>query len=591
MKKLFFLLLLLPLCLMGSALAKTAPSVSSVPLLFPSNQLSPEIIALVDRDIASGLKIFLEEKSQEVDFIPEDLASLMAYAYTVPSSKFYQQAAAIKSIRSLFFSLQKTLEEAKPDGIFPIVQKLEPLIYAYLAIKDALPENEQKAFSSLLLSGLHFIASRPLAEFNHRGMACVAVLSLGYKLSGDKAFLNYAKQLYASINSIFTSAGEVLEDGKPDFLLSAHSLQSLYLLRITSEDAELDKTIFRCMDWYTGLSTAQGYPLLSLQPSFTKKNKTNLAGLLSALSFCSAKEPKYAYLARKYYETVCHAEPGSILPRGGHFFLRGAGIPKTEIKDFAPGSITPAQVFVHPDMQYLLVKKHYQTAVNLRSLSPCKGLQAWAYGNEPPIIFPGTDNKTTRSIGLGFDSSVMDIQGEGNEYGYRLSHLSGQVDVLVVRQGELFTGYLFSPDAMVVIFNNRANQGFRTEFVGNPGICPSLDILSKESITFKNSLAKIVPCREEPKQSKSKSSTVLSFDITGGSSWFTFSGKNTKSLIRLVVDDLFFIYIEENNEIWNTVINLSSQEFNKKINYPDTAIPIPPVQPYGSCFAQTLQER
>ena len=571
-------------------MAKNAPVESLLRSLVPVTDLPPEFISLLDRDIESGLKLFLQEKIQNAVFLPEDLACAMAYAYTIPSSKFYQQAATLKSVRSLFFSLQKSLEETKPDKSFEIIQKLEPLLCAYLSLKDGFPENDQKAFRAVLSAGLQYLESHPVLEFGHRGMACAAVMALGYRFSGEKVFLQSSKQLFTVIHPMFSAAGEILENGMPDYADSAHSLQSLLLYRIMSDDAGAEDVLHRGMDWYTRLFTNQGYPLLSFGSSFQKENCSYLAGLFGCMAFCSAKEPRYVLLMKNYYEAISREQAGFILPRGGHYFLRGAMALKTDLKEIALKKPEPVQVYVHPDMQYVLVNKNYQTAVVLRSPSPYKGLQAWAYSNEPPLLFPLAD-KANRVTGFGLDTHLMDVQKGIDGFEYNLTHLSEPVDTLIMRQGELVTGYVFCPDVMVLIYNHTSNQAIKTEFVLNSSIGSSLDVVSKESVSFKNSQAAIFPCRKEPIQEKLKQYSLLTFEVPRDLGWFAIGEKKAKTVIRPIVEDLFFVYVEEKGFIGNIVVNLSSKNFDQKINYPDTTIPIPAIPAYGACFAQTLEER
>lgn len=580
MKKLaaFLFLFLLP----GILWSAPSPEARSPLVLVPQKtKLAKLYCAMLDRDIEYGLKAMLDPAVSHASFLPEELACAMAYAYTFPESKFFQQEATLRSLRKVCATFQANLKSSPSP--YHLAQRLEPLIRGYLVVRDRYPTAEQRAIEASLRGGLAELSKQPLQEANHRGMLSCAVLALGTELTGDAHFREQALALFASIRSIFAANGEVLEDGVPDLAGSAHSLQSLFLLRCITGDAATDALLIEGLQWYTRLFTTAGVPVLHNRCHPQESGSKRIAPVLGLLSFYAEKVPALGERAGHGLEHLMQATPDFILPRGGFYFLLGVQHHQEITSNAEESSF--CQLYARPDAHYLLVQKNYQTAVLLRGGYPYKGMQVWAYAMDAPLIFP-YPQQPSQALGMGFDTSCMDVQEASDGYEYRLLSLPGGADLLIVRQGPLFTGYVFTQDATVVVMHNDSPQGMRKTWVRSLAMCGELAQMNKESIVSARSKAKMMPGMLTPERYDYEGYAKIHLNEPGSSLWTTFCGPETISLIRHLVDAVYFVHIQEPSKTWNVVINLADRPFEKSMVFPGTDIPVPALPAYGAAVVK-----
>lgn len=574
------LLFLLILCFSyGETRSQTAP----LRIQLPETKFSQLFIAMLDRDIEHGLKIYLDPQRDTTEILPEALAGAMAHAYTLPQSKFYQQPATLQSIRSLFSTLQTNLGESYET--YRLVEKVEPLLCVFVCLQNTFSEEEQARYRTILENTLQTIQTNPIKEQNHQGMACCTVLALGSKVLGNEGYMTTARVLFQRIAGMFTASGEVRENNTPDLWYSAHSIESLFRYRRLTDDASLDAMLIKSLRWYTDLYTENGWPLLTFKTQDFASTSLALASLLGPLAYYENEEPLFAKYVRNYIQKLMEDPPGFSLHRGAEYFLQGAQFHDTATAVENQAAAPLARLYSNSDSHYFLVRNNYRTAVCLRNKTATKGMQTWAYQNQKPLLFPA-NGEMSKTVGFGFDTSAIDAQIHYNQYSYKITRLSDQLHCVVVQRGDVFSGYIFSPDATIVLLRNQTNQGMITEWIMDTKVCTEPSLLTKGALSFKDSTAILSPGLFEPELSQQTDFHLIHFSIPSEVHWNAFSSPNTQVLFRPVVDNLYFVHIKEPNQSWNVVLNMGETPFMKQATFPGTSIPIPTIPPYGAVFAK-----
>jgi hypothetical protein len=572
---LFFITIVCPVL----ALSPTPVDLSLLCVPPQDTQLGRLYVSMLDRDIEHSLQQFLNKHDDAPGLLAEELAGAMAFAYTQPGSTFYQNAATLSSVRSLFTNLKKTLGQPSLSS-GDLVKKLEPLTSALACLDAALPRDEKTQYQEIITTGLTKLLPLAPPDTVQERIASYAVLAMGYHLTRQEKFLIAAREgMNKERPHLSFKSGQV-----PEIASVQDMIQSLFLYRIMSGDASLDSIVIQLLQEYTHTFTRTGLPMVILADTATPLESL-IAGVLGPLTYYRSQEPDFETLASLYLEHLMTKPPGFTLHRGGRYFLQGAHNHKQIRKQKSKANT--AKVCFSQHEHYVYVQhKNYQTAVSLRSLHPYKGMQVWQYGTEPPLLFPFYQTPS-KAFGLGFDSSQIDCQMQNDHLSYTFTELSDTISCLVVKQSDLYTGYVFAPDATVVLYRQSTPEGFSVKWIANNPICAEIDIASKVEISFKDSNARMLLPHIDPSLTVFHESTEILIEIPGSWAWFVLGGPQTISIVRPVLDDTYFVHVKESEQTYNLVLNLSDSPFRQEAMFPGTKIPVPALAPYEAAMINT----
>ncbi|MEW6236316.1 MAG: hypothetical protein AB1656_13095 [Candidatus Omnitrophota bacterium] len=623
--RLFLLLVVLPI---PYSFAYENASPASPILIQPQKTKLAELFAaMLDRDVAAALKnvedgadgmtegktnAVKDEKSFSELLEPKgleesksiasdvlrwtaDLAGTLGCAYSLPDSKYYRDAQLIPLIETIFegFEARQTpmgglLAPPNQDGgrieNYEIAECYESLLSALAMTETGLEAKKRKTYRSMLEKGLQFLLDHQERSVSYRGMIGCGTLALGYAYTGDRKYLEAAKNAWAWLESALGEEGEpaALYDMNLDD--AADFLQSLFLYRLMSGDAKTDEKLITGLRWYARLFSPRGVPLAEIGRDPLGADGALTAGMLGALSFYSAREPELAQIASRWLEALMERPSGFTMRRGGGYFLRGAlYLRRQETLKAIPYAPYAQLVRGERSLRYL-VGKNYQTAVNLIGKSPWNGMQAWSYKGQPPLIYPSLSAQS-RARGFGYDSHVMDsaLSAPGP---CKITPVTEGIDVLITPQGDLVTGYVFSQDATIIVYYQKADRASLELSMQLP-ICAKANGRQGNLITFQDSEARILLPQESSSAIESSGDDLLlRSPFSGEHFWITFAGPETRSFVRPVGYGLALVHLLDGGKTMNILLNLSKEAFSTEATFPGTSIPIPDMEPFGAAIVE-----
>ncbi len=598
--------------------SQSASPITIQPQSTPVGQL---YIAMLDRDIAEALKRFnpntgllenkaihevgsnasfkallnVDESDSSSDTVvttslilkTADLAGAMGHAYSFPQSKYHQNAEMLQQVKNIF---QTFIKRQTPMGGFIIPPNrqtgrvgtleiawcLEPLIYAYESVESDLEPKTRQNVKTMLQKGLDYLYERMERTISHQNMVWCAVMALGHHFTGEQKYLKAADEIMDWLLPV------IKEDGSIE-LLEGHSIDHastfikyLFLYRLMTNDTALDAKLIPCLQLFTRQVSVRGVPLLNVSGREWPQDALEIADLLGALGFYQDQQSSFAQIATRYLESMMDRPSGFALKHGGGFFLRGAQYHRRP-EQLKPLPYEPYTTMVSNKYhQYLLVGRHYQTAVNLRGATPFNGLQTWTYKGQPPLIFPSR-NLQTQIKGLGFISNQMDILSGHNIRNYKLTQIQPYFAILITTQNELITAYVFSMDSTIVLYYHPGDKAIIDLALHSPATATAGE-MNAAHLTYENSEAKILLPQIAPISDIFKDDIRIRIQFNGNYGWFSCVGPKKATIVQPVGSGLVLVHLKKLGEAHNLLVNLSKEPFIQSITFPDTDIPIPNVE-------------
>ncbi len=515
-------------------------------------------------------------------------ANALSMAYSQPFSQYHQQASIVEHIQRIFQTFEKL--QTPQGGLFLppnrktgkvgshyIAMIYEALIHSYHAIEDSLDDTERNNYEAFLQKGLQFLKNRPIRQVSHEGMVWTGVMALAYQFTDDETYLQEAQEAMKWLQSAIGDSGELLIPGVLNTRHSTLFLQYLFLYRLMSGDESIDEWFPDSLLWYSRMFSYRTLPLTDITIIPMHAQGAHAANMLGALAYYGRTHTELNQVAMRYLETLMEFPPGYVLAFGCNSFLRGSMYQERPETLHEIPHEPYAKLYGNDDALYYLVGRNYQTAVVLKNTFPRKGMQTWSYQGQSPLLFP-TRTLKTHALGIGYDTHQMDIPIHEKEDAYGLTSLRQSLDTLMYQQNELFTGYVFSQDATVQIYHQK--PGFSVvDFVMNRSANAVIDATSSQSITFKDSNAKLILPSVAPVVEESQNVTIQRIQFENEFAWFTYAGHQTKSVVQPVGSGLVLVHIKEEEETHNVLLNLSNEHFSTQANFPGTSIPIPDMSP------------
>ena len=412
----------------------------------------------------------------------------VAFCYRHALSRYHRDPAALEVVRS---GLRAFRERQVGSGSFEfcpvgystiygsheMAWKLEPLIYAYVWAGDDLPADEREAAWDMLVRAAAFLRSRCNTDPNNRGAVWCAITALAGLLLEDQSYLEAARANWDRIAPRIFQAGQIMEDTGPDSNYSYACVAYVYLYRLYADDASLDAPLSLVQHWFARMRTLGGVPFEGMSSRMTNLVFNKLYDVIPMLERYAREEPFYTELVNRYLRYMDNVGRGSHVNHGCDMRIWAmmehdpsieAGAPEPDwYRAYAGEYKTDATL-------YAVVKREYQTAITLRAPLPMKGLQTWAFGDEPPLIHPAAEF-SSGTKGWGIDTAALYVgkaAGSG-VWADREAHWGSPdgVSTYSMRQEELWTHYVFTPVATLVVISGDIGRRV-TQWVINTAVSP-----------------------------------------------------------------------------------------------------------------------
>lgn len=457
----------------------------------------------------------------------------MAYLYRCPESRFHRDSSLLRGVRN---GLRAYAERQEPSGDFvfcpaayseafgmhEFAWRLEPLILAFLWVRDALPEAERRAADEMLRRGCAFLLSRPNTERCNRGVVWTATAALAAHFMQDEAYMHAARHNWELIQEIFRADGQIHEESGPDSNYSATTMHHLVMLRLYTGDACLDERILNCARWHTRMRDSRGVPFEGMSTRTCLLGVPQLKARLLPAEFCARLDPFFHVLAERYLaetervgaEATGYSANPLIWARHVH---QAGPAPAAEPEWYREY----LQFYSGHASVYLLAKRKYQTAITFRSRLAMRGLQTWSYGVEPPLIHPST-KEVSRTVAWGLDTARMDPDPGRFINVVAWAHDVTDLPAVTVVHSKLLTHYIFSPETLIVVLRGQTGRRI-TSWAMNCGVVPQPQ-LEAARICFGGLRSYIAFHAPPPRLRLGDSAWVAEFECGDGATVFAFAG-------------------------------------------------------------------
>jgi hypothetical protein len=425
--------------------------------------------------------------------------AVMAWCWQYPRSRYYRSPmlldcarAGLKSFRRRFRSDGTWVFGTWSDGGFSHGWTVEGLIWSYVWLFDQLDPAEREGLVDMFRRAAEFyLAQRHNNAFhpvsNQHAVWCMNMTLYGL-LFDESRYLRAAQEEWRICREVFARGGQVLEQGGPCANYSRTTFIYAYLYILFSGNGEHEEDMREALWWFRRMHTNSMYPFEGMSSRAYHLKTHHMLDEVAAAERLSPREPVFSRFIDEFLaqEERDHGQLNAI----GH----GAS-PLIWAMMEHPGVIQPAQSDIAKwekpfdrmyrtwDIQYLVVRRAYQTCVTFRGRLPMKGLQTWAWRDEPPILHPSLDipsktqawgidtaefniGATHPDIGAGAKAEqALYVPGDWKDFGDGrnpggMTEMMTPADPCSVatRWGKLWCYYIFTPVSAVIIQNGAVGR-------------------------------------------------------------------------------------------------------------------------------------
>jgi hypothetical protein len=349
-------------------------------------------------------------------------------------------------------------------GTHEHVWRLEPLIWSRLWLGEAAAPADRRRVDQAIARASGYLVEHPWPDLSNQGVIWCYGLWLA-SLYLDKPKLRALAQRHADriLGQVLDDQGQVREaswryyrGGGPCSNYSFTGWTYIMLYRLISGRAEHDPKLIEALRWFSYILSPNGLPMTSGASVRMGKPRVAVSDLLHGLEFYAPREPHFATLAQSYLDECQSQRSGHALHPAIWALLAHRPSPRRPV--------TPAwarDVERHYDtapVQYSVVHHRYHTALTMRGLFPRRGIQSFAWGQEPPIIQGGDKLVCTAGCGK-IDIASMNV--DGGPYGWETHIRRRDVDAqhelpphwtsIVTRRGGLWECCVFTTDSVIYL--------------------------------------------------------------------------------------------------------------------------------------------
>lgn len=338
--------------------------------------------------------------------------------------------------------------------------RLEPLLMGAIWADDVFSDEEREVVGTALRRATDWLIANPCIQHNNRGAVWCAIATLCGVYYDEPAMLDaVAPHVEPIMRGVILDDGEIGEHteqyagGGPCTNYTYTGLGYVYLYRLFSGDDRLDDLLMQGARWLSMYNTLSGYPLVAGASVRVAKPNPAIVDGLPFLEWASQRDAFFGCVADRHLGKI-ESELG---PTGTHIIcpMIWAMLERGEACETIPDWYTSwSDMYVRPNVRYALIGRQYQTGITFQARRgpyrdvpeegvPLRGLQTFAFGDEPPVLFHGQHIVSTTRVG-DVDTCLMDAtQTNVIE--------QGEVTFVIESKKALQILYVFTPVSAVVL--------------------------------------------------------------------------------------------------------------------------------------------
>lgn len=567
---------------------------TSLPLLDPVT-LTLDSDPLLDRKrIQTADPLWLLSQSSSLKTVR--FTESLAYAYTIPYSKYYQSQEILKRIEAILERYISTYQQVGAIGLpaHPIrsvetALHLESFIMIHMLLGQKIDRAVEKRFEAFLNDYAEFLYHfRFRTQSTESMIGCAALALCGHHLKNSR-YRQEADAIFEWLHPLIHKDGSADRLTGHDIYRTTLFLKHFFTYSLITQNDEYYQTMARMLRWYTKLMSYYGIPLTSFSNIPEQEVETLTSPMIGPLAFYAEHDSSFSQFALRYLESAMNADDNLFIQQGSFHFLLGA------MAHRYPASLRmpPYDPYFFKSLPtdesfYLLVGKNYQTALTIQSQRPFLGIQAWSYRGEPPLIYPTMEDQTGVQ-GMGYSSN--DIEPLSYViHSHQIPETNQTVDIITVQYRQIIKSFIFSNDTTVVVFRQFGDIAW-LNLIRQPDLCPPIEEITGGMIRFKGMKSKILFPSQIPPVDLQPETIRIQFQFNSPFCWYSLAGPQSYTFIKPVQDGLVFVHINESNQTLNFLLNMSASPFTLPAKFPGTEIPIPPMAAWDSKRIQTELNR
>jgi hypothetical protein len=484
----------------------------------------------------------------------------MAFCYHSPLSKHHGNEEILKTFSD---AAEKWADGISPGGrpgaaSYPNSTwshgwDIEGLIYGYFWLEDKLdPKLKEKLKAAFERAARRFVnrtSGEDGAVGNQQLVGCLGDLLYGLILDNPE-YVQRAKARYDDVvPKVLESNGQVIEQHGPCMHYSYTAYVYAFQFAYIAQDRRYDASLLQSLDWFHLWHTESLYHF----PGASARGYYNVRGvwhdLYGAVEYFAPQQPMFQKMMDRMMEkdrgwtghtcntliwAILNCKQGDLQPTDEHKRQWTRDVENYYYNIF----------YGRSPIKYCIVRHRYQTSITFDGYLPLKGLQTWAWAEEPPVIHP-TLSVRSGTTAVGLDSAEFSISHERPDQGagvmveqivwrgqeVRDAHGPGFV---VWRQGNLRSVAIFTPVSTVLILSGPTGRRV-TRWALNPWE-PAEPKIEQGVVSFAGRTARLyavgpVPTLAEQKDTfTDKAVRLLEYASEGQPTAFAFSNETFRFL-------------------------------------------------------------
>lgn len=346
---------------------------------------------------------------------------------------------------------------------------VEGFIYALVFTGDGLdPEVRALAEDRFHRSAEAYLACQGRGTEGNQG----SVYGLGLLLYGlyyeDQRFLDEWREHWSRVAPlVLDKSGQVIEQYGPCCHYSYTAVSYAWLNCFVSGDEQWDDRLEKCLNWFRHRHTDSLYAFPGPSSRQWKDRIGAASDILMVCEHLSARNPLYCDFADRIIGQAGMGRAGHGCGTSMWALLAMPEHVPPVTQDHRSQWEAPFEAYYEgidllrrSPLRYLLKKERYQTSVNINDYLPFGGIQAWALGEEPPIVYP-TINAPSCTQCLGIDTARHSTSHNWSMIGcglmstdrrWRSADLGYDPSTLLTRQANFLTTYVFTEMSTVILY-------------------------------------------------------------------------------------------------------------------------------------------
>lgn len=348
-------------------------------------------------------------------------ASVLAFCHFSPLSRYHGNEEALElslsafkaSVESSFRSLREMPEDVRFGwGGGQGIGLIAPCIRFESLIDDDIKE---KAIRTVEMGAERYVGGTlPQGNVGNQ----VSARSLGELNAAvflkRQDYLDIARKTWEwHFPKAITGDAQVIEQYAPCHHYSYNSYRMLWPYRMLANSDALDEVFLSAIEWFRRVHLPNGYNF----PGVTARDHRETAGseflLMPILEFFAPRQPLY----QPWADQLREVSTGRVYGWVAETMIQAMMNTRENIQpaaDHAEDWKAPFvryfdSVYFHRSpVKYAIVHQNYSTMDLIEGWVPVKGIQSWAWGDEPPVIHPSVTVRSS-TVALGIDTAAHSV--------------------------------------------------------------------------------------------------------------------------------------------------------------------------------------